>query len=486
MKVYNSLTGKKEKFVPHVKDEVRMYVCGLTVQNYSHLGHVRGAINYDVIRRYLRYKGYQVKYIQNFTDINEKIVARAEEEGLKPMELANKYAEAYIDDLKNLNVEMPDYFCRVSDNIPEIIEMIETLVERGHAYEAEGSVYFSVESFEDYGMLSGRKLEEMEAGSRVEVDASKRHPLDFALWKSYEEKPNWESPWGPGWPGWHIECSAMSLKYLDGKLDIHGGGTDLIFPHHENEIAQSEAYTGESPFVKYWLHNGTVDMSGEKMSKSTGNFYTTRELLEEFSANEIRYYILTKHYRSPIDFSFEELKNSRKSLKKLLNTAEELDNLLDKNEEIDQDDRLFLQEEFVDKLKAHRQEFGEAMDDDFNTARGMAVIHNLASDINSFINSEDFELGRNTRQLLREARKLLGKLAEIMGLKLEVAGPELESGKFAELVDYVVKLREEAREEKNFELADRIRDDLQKMGIEIKDTPRGPEWKLRSSDNDGS
>jgi len=486
MKVYNSLTGKKEKFVPHVQGEVRMYVCGLTVQNYSHLGHVRGAINYDVIRRYLRYKGYQVKYIQNFTDINEKIVARAEEEGQKPMELANKYAEAYIEDLKNLNVEMPDYFCRVSDNIPEIIEMIETLIERGHAYEAEGSVYFSVESFEDYGKLSGRKLEEMEAGSRVEVDASKRHPLDFALWKSYEEEPSWDSPWGRGWPGWHIECSAMSLKYLDGKLDIHGGGTDLVFPHHENEIAQSEAYTGESPFVKYWLHNGTVDMSGEKMSKSTGNFYTTRELLEEFSANEIRYYILTKHYRSPIDFSFEELKNSRKSLKKLLNTTEQLDNLLEKSEEIDQDDRLFLQEEFVDKLKAHRQEFGEAMDDDFNTARGMAVIHNLAGDINSFINSEDFELGRNTRQLLREARKLLEKLAEIMGLKLEVVGPELESGKFAELVDYVVKLREEAREEKNFELADRIRDDLEQLGIEIKDTPRGPEWKLRRSDNDGS
>ncbi len=486
MKVYNSLTGKKEEFIPHVEGEVRMYVCGLTVQNYSHLGHVRGAINYDVFRRYLRYKGFTVKYIQNFTDINEKIVARAEEEGLKPQELADKYADSYIEDLKSLNVEMPDNFCRVSENIPEIIEMINTLIDKGYAYEAEGNVYFSVESFADYGKLSGRDLSEMESGTRFEVEEDKKHPLDFALWKKYEDDPNWESPWGPGWPGWHIECSAMSLKYLDGKIDIHGGGTDLVFPHHENEIAQSEAYTGEKPFVKYWLHNGTVDMSGEKMSKSTGNFHTTRELLEEFSANEIRYYVLTKHYRSPIDFSFAELKNSRKSLQRLLNTAEQLENLLEKSEESDKEDRLFLQEEFVDKLKNHRQEFSEAMDDDFNTARGMAVIHQLATDINSFINSDNFKMGKNTRQLLREARKLFYRLTDIMGLKMKVTASTAAEGKFAELVDYILELREEVRQEENFALADKIRDDLADRGIVVKDTPRGPEWKLKGSDEVGN
>ncbi|MGM0414470.1 MAG: cysteine--tRNA ligase, partial [Bacillota bacterium] len=270
MKVYNTITGQKEEFITQEPGEVKMYVCGLTVQNYSHIGHIRGAINYDVIRRYLRHKGYDVSYIQNFTDINEKIVKRAEEEGLAPMELADKYSKAYINDLKNLNVEMPDEFCRVSENIDKIIEIIETLISKGHAYESGGNVYFSVESFDDYGKLSGRNIDEMEAGSRIDVDENKRHPMDFALWKKYEEDPTWDSPWGKGWPGWHIECSAMSMKYLGGSIDIHGGGTDLVFPHHENEIAQSEAYSGEKPFVKYWLHNGTVDMSGEKMSKSIG------------------------------------------------------------------------------------------------------------------------------------------------------------------------------------------------------------------------
>lgn len=482
MKVYNTITGKKEKFETLEPGVVKMYVCGLTVQNYSHLGHVRGAINYDIVRRYLRYKGYKVKYIQNFTDINEKIVARAEEENMTPMNLANKYAEAYIEDLQNLNVEMPDEFCRVSENIDKIIEMIETLVERGYAYEANGNVYFSVESFDDYGKLSGRDINDMKAGSRVEVDEQKRHPLDFALWKKHEEDPTWDSPWGPGWPGWHIECSAMSMKYLGGAIDIHGGGTDLIFPHHENEIAQSEAYSGEKPFVKYWMHNGTVDLSGEKMSKSIGNTYRTRDLLEEYTSDQIRYYILTKHYRSPINFSLEELDNSIKSLNKLINTLNQINNVIQDTAYSGRND--FIQEDFIDILKSHRNDFEGAMDDDFNTARAIAVMHSFASKINSFINSPDFIPSDNNVYLLQEARNLFISLAEVLGLQLSSRKANISrESKLDEVMKILIEVREIARSNNNYELADKIRDDLNDVNIEIRDTPRGAEWNYTGDEN---
>ncbi|MGM0548877.1 MAG: cysteine--tRNA ligase, partial [Bacillota bacterium] len=306
IKVYNTLTGEKEEFKPVEKDKVKMYVCGLTVQNYSHIGHIRSVINYDVIRRFLEYLGYQVDYISNFTDINEKIVQRAAEEDLKPAALANKYANAFLEDLREFNVKPADKYLRVSENVAEIIEMVKTLIEKGYAYEVNGNVYFSVESFADYGKLSGRNLDEMQAGARIAVNKEKRNPLDFGLWKKVESETGWDSPWGEGWPGWHIECSAMSMKRLGSTFDIHGGGVDLIFPHHENEIAQSEAYSDQK-FVNYWLHNGTVNLSGEKMSKSQGNFFTSREVLKEFSAEVVRYFLLTRHYRSPIDFSYEKL-----------------------------------------------------------------------------------------------------------------------------------------------------------------------------------
>src|SRR6056297_1615678 len=336
LKVYNTLSREKEVFEPVKEGLVNMYVCGLTVQNYSHIGHIRSAINYDVIRRYLEYRGYDVTYVQNFTDINEKIIARAEEEGLKPLELAEKYTKAYLDDISQLNIKDADYYCNATDHISDILDMVKTLIDKGYAYEANGSVYYSVEKFKDYGKLSGRNISGMKAGSRVEISDEKKDPMDFAIWKNVEdEEIYWESPWGKGWPGWHIECSAMSMKYLGDSFDIHGGGTDLIFPHHENEIAQSEAYSGEKPFVKYWLHNGTVNLKGEKMSKSLGNFFTTRELLEKFQPDSLKYFLLTKHYHNPIDFSLEEIENTGKSLNKLLDTAGHLKNLLKKDIEND-------------------------------------------------------------------------------------------------------------------------------------------------------
>ncbi len=485
MKVYNTISGQKEEFKTQEPGVVKMYVCGLTVQNYSHIGHVRGAINYDVIRRYLRHKGYDVSYIQNFTDINEKIVKRAEQEGMSPMELADKYSKAYIDDLKKLNVEMPDEFCRVSENIDKIIEIIETLISKGHAYEAEGNVYFSVESFDDYGKLSGRSIEEMEAGSRVDVDENKKHPMDFALWKKHEDEPTWDSPWGKGWPGWHIECSAMSMKYLGGSIDIHGGGTDLVFPHHENEIAQSEAYSGEKPFVKYWLHNGTVDMSGEKMSKSIGNTYWTKDLLEDFSSDEIRYYILTKHYRSPINFSLKELKNSSRSLRRLISSLNQLDKVIDNYKKNRDND--FIQEDFIDIIKNHRTEFEEAMDDDFNTARAISVLHSLSKEINSFINSSEFKPNDNNIFILKEARKLFRRFADILGLELEpgLFGFE-DKEKVSKIMKILIDAREEARENNYYELADKIRDDLEKINIKLKDTPRGTIWEYTGDESDDS
>lgn len=478
MRIYNSLTGKKEEFNPHNPETVNMYVCGLTVQNYSHIGHVRGAINYDVIRRYLEHRGYKVRYIQNFTDINEKIVERAEEEGLTPMELANKYAENYREELRKLNVKMPDRFCRVSDNIPEIIEMIEVLIDKGYAYEVEGDVYFSVEKFEDYGKLSGRNLEEMEAGARVEIDEKKQHPQDFALWKKQDEEPNWDSPWGQGWPGWHIECSVMALKYLDGAIDIHGGGSDLVFPHHENEIAQSEAYTGRSPFVKYWLHNGTVDLGGKKMSKSEGNVYETRELLQRFSSDELRYFILAKHYRSPIDFSLEEINEASRSLQKLINTATHLNQLLERVEASENADSIEVNE-FIGRLEELEKEFIEVMDDDFNTARGVAVLHEMATEINSRTSDLGQKVDAETLEAIKKSQKVFRELNEVFGFQLRAGDTGEKSGeKFQKLLDYLLNLREEARQEKNYELADRIRDDLADMGIMVEDTPRGPEWRL--------
>ena len=477
LKVYNTLTREKEKFEPVEKNKVKMYVCGLTVQNYSHLGHMRGVINYDVIRNYLEYKGYEVKYISNFTDINEKIIARAELEDMQPMALAYKYSQAFLEDLENLNIRKADKYCKATENIDNIKEMVKTLIDKGFAYETDGNVYFSVQDFDDYGKLSGRNLDEMIAGTRKKVESDKKNPLDFALWKKVDdpEVMAWDSPWGRGWPGWHIECSAMSIKKLGSTFDIHGGGTDLIFPHHENEIAQAEAYSGVKPFVKYWMHNGTVNMSGDKMSKSLGNFYTTRELLDKYSADQLKYFILTKHYRSPIEYSEEELAKTNKSLEKLINTKKTLENILkgkdDFAEQAEDNDLLKI-------VKQKEEEFFEAMDDDFNTALASGALNEIATAINKVINAPDFSLTRELFKDLREVYNIYIKLADLFGLTLEGEETEVQSEKFNELVDYVLKLREEARDNKNYELADKIRDDLAEMGIKVNDTPRGSEWEI--------
>ncbi|MFW5996145.1 MAG: cysteine--tRNA ligase [Halanaerobiaceae bacterium] len=474
IRVYNTLTGKKEKFEPFEPGKVKMYICGLTVQNYSHLGHIRSAINYDVIRRYLEYSGYEVFTIQNFTDINEKIVVRAGEEGLTPAALAEKYTRAYLDDIEALNIMDADVYCSVSDNIAEIQEMVQTLIDKGYAYESGGNVYFSVEKFPDYGKLSGRELEEMEAGSRVAVKEEKKHPLDFALWKRVDEDVRaWNSPWGRGWPGWHIECSAMAIKYLGERFDIHGGGTDLIFPHHENEIAQSEAYTGKKPFVKYWLHNGTVNLSGSKMSKSEGNFFTTRELLDKFSPDVLRYFLLAKHYHSPIDFSLDGVKNTRVSYERLLNTRRRLESVIeDKNLE------KFMPESEFEKA------FKQAMDDNFNTAEAIGVFNELAREINSRLNNFEKGSEENLKHLCRAAR-IFDDIASVLGLRMEASSPEVENDLAEKLINYLLELREGAREEKNWKLADKIRDDLREMGIVVEDTRQGVEWTYAGGDSNG-
>jgi cysteinyl-tRNA synthetase len=480
LKVYNTLTGQKEKFETVEAGKVKMYVCGLTVQNYSHIGHIRSAINYDVIRRFLEYLGYEVDYISNFTDINEKIVKRAEEEGITPSELADKYANAFLEDIREFNIKPADKYLRVSENIDQIIEMVKTLIEKGYAYEVNGNVYFSVESFEDYGKLSGRSLDEMQAGARIAVNEEKENPLDFGLWKKVEAGEGWDSPWGEGWPGWHIECSAMSMKRLGATFDIHGGGVDLIFPHHENEIAQSEAYSGKK-FVNYWLHNGTVNLSGEKMSKSQGNFFTSREVLKEFPAQTVRYFLLSRHYRSPIDFSYEKLEEAETSLQRIENARRQLAKVLNLDIESAEDNKE--NENFFTKVVELKDSFAAALNDDFNTAEAIGVLHDLVGEINSFLNQKDFTLNEKNFAVLEETEEIFLELAEILGLKFELnKAPGADDKLVDPLISLLLELRDRARDNKNWEEADLIRDRLQEIGVEVTDTPRGTEWEIKGKE----
>ncbi|OEG62689.1 MAG: cysteine--tRNA ligase [Halanaerobium sp. MDAL1] len=480
LKVYNTLTGQKEKFETVEAGKVKMYVCGLTVQNYSHIGHIRSAINYDVIRRFLEYLGYEVDYISNFTDINEKIVKRAEEEGITPSELADKYANAFLEDIREFNIKPADKYLRVSENIDQIIEMVKTLIEKGYAYEVNGNVYFRVESFEDYGKLSGRSLDEMQAGARIAVNEEKENPLDFGLWKKVEAGEGWDSPWGEGWPGWHIECSAMSMKRLGATFDIHGGGVDLIFPHHENEIAQSEAYSGKK-FVNYWLHNGTVNLSGEKMSKSQGNFFTSREVLKEFPAQTVRYFLLSRHYRSPIDFSYEKLEEAETSLQRIENARRQLAKVLNLDIESAEDNEG--NENFFTKVVELKDSFAAALNDDFNTAEAIGVLHDLVGEINSFLNQKDFTLNEKNFAVLEETEEIFLELAEILGLKFELnKAPGADDKLVDPLISLLLELRDRARDNKNWEEADLIRDRLQEIGVEVTDTPRGTEWEIKGKE----
>lgn len=467
--VYNTMTNKKEPFIPQKEGEVGMYVCGPTTYNYIHLGNARPIVVFDTIRRYLEYSGYKVTYIQNFTDVDDKIIKRANEENDEPLRLAARYIEEFYKDTQALNTLPATKNPKVSEHIEDIINFVQGLIDKGYAYELDGDVYFSVRKDKNYGKLSGRDLDDLQSGARVEVDTRKQDPLDFALWKSAKPgEPAWQSPWGEGRPGWHIECSAMSLKYLGTEFDIHGGGQDLIFPHHENEIAQSECLTGKT-MAKYWMHNGFITINKEKMSKSLGNFFLLREILEQFDPQTVRFYLLSVHYRSPLDFDDEKLKVAQKGLERLRHAAKNLEKALAQVVE-------GTDEDFLPVLAKTRSEFEKAMDDDFNTALAQAVLFDFVREINIYLKSDVHQT------TLKQTITLLQELSGILGLDLWAAEKEdaaNDDGLLNEVMQLVITLRKEARANKNYQLADDIRNRLGEIGINLVDTPEGTTWNKK-------
>jgi len=482
MRIHNTMTGKKEEFVPVTPGQVQMYVCGITVYDHCHIGHARSAIVFDVMRRYLKYKGFGVTFIKNFTDIDDKIINKAKQEGITWDRVAQKYIEEYYQDMESLGVDRADVEPKATEHIQEIVDIVRGLIDKGYAYEVQGDVYFEVEKFADYGKLSKRDLDDMMAGARVEVNENKRNPMDFALWKSSKEgEPAWESPWGPGRPGWHIECSAMSRKHLGDTFDIHGGGADLIFPHHENEIAQSEAYTGR-PFVKYWVHNGFITVDKEKMSKSLGNFFTIKEILNKFDAEVIRFFLLSTHYRSPIEFSDEQLRESEASIDRYYTTSARISDFLgqDHSKEKEGADEKLL----ADLLAKFPDKFGEAMDDDFNTALAIGNIFELIRLVNKYLDGKPsgkkaIELASKARDLLKEA----GGVLNIFRRTPEEWGRSLMSFKCPDLTEEFImgriKERQVAREKKDWAASDLIRKELEERGIILEDKKEGTGWKVK-------
>jgi cysteinyl-tRNA synthetase len=465
--LYNDLTRRKEPFEPLVPGEVRFYVCGPTVYDYFHIGNARPFIVFDVLRRYLIHKGYRVTYVQNFTDVDDKMIRRAEEMGLSLGELAERFIEAYYEDADALGIRRADINPRATREIPAILDLVSRLIERGHAYEVEGDVYFHVPSFPEYGKLAKQSLEELQAGARIEVDPRKRHPLDFALWKAQKPgEPAWESPWGPGRPGWHIECSAMAGHHLGETVDIHGGGSDLIFPHHENEIAQSEAANGK-PFVRYWIHNGYLMIDKEKMSKSLGNFLTAREARRRFPPLAIRLFMLSAHYRSPISFSEEGLLQARAGSERLRNGWADLAFALNRREAGGEDPAL------REVLEKSRRAFTEALDDDFNTAGALAAVFDAIRAVNSHLGGR-LDLDRPGAE---KARDFLRDVDRVMGILGIDGGPSASEGLSDQAVQALIEERIAARGKKDFARADAIREDLAARGIILEDTPQGTRFK---------
>ncbi len=465
--VYNSLSRKKEEFQPIIPGKVSIYTCGLTVQDYCHLGHARMDLVWDTIKRILRRLGYDVYHVQNFTDVNEKIAAKAIAQGQDPLEMAQFYIDAYYQDMKGLEVAGADLYCRVTENMDEIIRMIGVLVEKGHAYAKEGNVYFRVTSDPSYGELSGRRIEEMQAGARLEVEDHKENPGDFALWTVAQPgEPTWESPWGPGTPGWHIECSAMSCKYLGESYDMHGGGVDILFPHHENELAQSRCACGHE-YAKYWLHHGMLTLpGGEKMSKSLQNFFRVKDLLEQVPAYLLRFFILSAHYRSPLAFSQEQLEQSRVALERLQNTVRSLRGV--KTESTIED------QYFEEAIQKTQDEFWSALCDDFNTAEAIAILFEWNRQVNQWLASSQLNRAWRNRFLSAYA-----DWAEILGFASAFQeGEDLEENLKTE-IESLIAQRQEARKAKNWAAADAIRDQLDTMGILIKDTPQGVQWQKK-------
>jgi cysteinyl-tRNA synthetase len=461
MKIYNTLTRKKEEFVPLNEGKALIYACGPTVYNFIHIGNARPMVVFDTLRSYLKYRGYDVKFVQNFTDVDDKIINKAREEGKTAPEISERFIKEYFDDADALNVKRADVHPKVSEHIPEIIDFVQTLIDKGYAYEADGDVYFSTRKFPEYGKLSGQNIDDLEAGARIAVGEVKEDPLDFALWKARksDDEIAWESPWGMGRPGWHIECSAMAKKHLGNTIDIHAGGEDLQFPHHENEIAQSECCNGV-PFARYWMHNGYITVDNEKMSKSKGNFFTVRDIRKEYDGEVIRFFLLSGQYRGPINFSDTLMEQARSSLARMENCKE---NLLHIKEAGAEGDMTEAEKAALGDMTGCREKFIEAMDDDLNTADAISAIFELVTLANTAVKD-----GHGSRAFAEAALERLQELADVLGLLQKEVKEEIDP-EIQKLIDE----RQEARKAKNFARADEIRDLLKAQGITLKDTPQG-------------
>lgn len=491
LRIYNTLTGKKEEFVPQTPGKVSMYVCGVTVYDHCHIGHARANVVFDVVYRYLRHIGYDVTYVRNYTDVDDKIINRANKEGVDFREITERFIREFDSDMSALGIELPTYQPRATEHIGDIVRIVSALVEKGFAYQAGGDVYFNVERYDEYLKLSKRNLEDMKAGARIEVDERKEHPMDFVLWKEAKPgEPSWDSPWGKGRPGWHIECSAMSMRFLGETIDIHGGGKDLVFPHHENEIAQSEAATGK-PFVRYWLHNGFVNINSEKMSKSLGNFFTIKEVLDRYEAEVLRFFLLTAHYRSPLDFSDQNMNEAEAGLDRIYTalakmeesaaevTDDGLDGMPKKLNEA--------HAELLEKAASFPERFREAMDDDFNTAQALGAVFDLVRCVNRVV-AEAPKPQDVVRRLLSRSRKVLEEAGRVMGIFRTEPRAYLDRARERKLkelgitrveIEKLIEERSAARKARDFAKSDEIRDALLARNIVLLDSPRGTDWKIR-------
>ncbi len=489
LRIHNTLTGKKEDFVPLQEKKVGMYACGVTVYDLCHIGHARSAIVFDIVHRYFRYRGYEVTFVRNFTDIDDKIIKRANAEGVDFKTIAEKYIGEFNVDMGGLGLEKPSVEPKATEHIPEMIRLISALIEKGFAYQSDGDIFFSVRKFEDYGKLSKRALEEMQAGARVEIDEKKENPLDFALWKASKPgEPFWESPWGKGRPGWHIECSVMSQKYLGETFDIHGGGRDLIFPHHENEIAQSEAATGKT-FARYWIHNGFVNINKEKMSKSLGNILTIKEILKDWHPEVLRLFFLAHHYRSPIDYSEDSFFEAKSGLDRFYTTLNEIQEELKKpvvSRALENGTSIL--EACRQTIESFQARLEEAMDDDFNTAQALGYFYDLQTHLNSLLSLSKGQPTEETASLLKKGLDHFTQKGWVFGLFREdpekyLAQQRKEGLKKLNLTEQAIlrsiEERNLARKGKNWKRADEIRNDLLSKGVVLEDTPSGTNWKLK-------
>ncbi len=464
IKVYNTLNKKKEEFIPLTPGEVKMYVCGPTVYNFFHIGNGRTFIVFDTIRRYFEYRGFKVDFVQNFTDIDDKMIKKANEEGTTVKKIGDTYIKEYYQDADALNIERATVNPRATEFIGEIIKFVKGLVDKGYAYEVNGDVYFSTKKFEGYGKLSGQNIEDLQSGARISIDERKKDPMDFAIWKAQKPgEPAWNSPWGMGRPGWHIECSCMAKKLLGETIDIHAGGSDLKFPHHENEIAQSEALTGE-PFARYWLHSAFVNVNNEKMSKSLNNFFTAREILERYDADVIRFLMLSAHYRQQLNFSEDLLESAKASVERIYNAIGNLENLIDEvcREKMNEEEKAYLE-----SLNKYKEKYIEKMNDDFNTADAITAIFDLIKDTNTNITID------SSKELAQKALELIRELGAPLGMFQKSTKGNLE-----EEIEALIAKRQQARKDRDFALADKIRDELKDRGIVLEDTPQGVRWKM--------